>query len=298
MRIKTPGDGLIMLPMEVKDKLKTATLPELKVLLYLSAVKEADAKEMAASLGITPGEAEAAVAFWRGAGIFEEDDAPKKAVPQSSSLYKSYDSFTIAEFLKKESFKGCCEIVGEKLEKELNKNDYNSLVYLYDYVGLPAEVIVGVAEYCVSNGKKSMQYLMKTALSMYERDGVDTYEKFEKYMEKEEKLHSETAKVKKLCGFGDRELTAKEKGFFDKWFAEWEFSFDMVKLSYEKTVDSLGKISLSYMNGMLKRWYEAGIRTPEDAMTKNAKPGKGDGSVAGYEDGDEFLEAALKKGME
>lgn len=298
MRIKTPGDGLIMLPMEVKDKLKTASLPELKVLLYLSAVKEADAKEMAASLGITPGEAEAAVAFWRGAGIFEEDDAPKKAVPKSSSLYQHYDSATIVEFLNKKEFKNCCEIVGERLEKELNKNEYNSLVYLYDYVGLPLEVIVGITEYCVSRDKKSMQYIMKTALSMYEQDGIDTIEKLERFLEKEEKLHSEMSKFRKLCGFGERELTTKEKEYTGKWFGEWDLSFDLVKLAYEKAVDNLGKISLAYMNSMLKRWYENGIQTPKDAMKKDAKPGKGDGSVAGYDDGDEFLEAALKKGME
>lgn len=297
MKIKTPGDGMIMLPMEVKDKLKTASLPELKVLLYLYAEKEAEIPEIASALGITPGEAERAIAFWRGAGILEEEETTEKKQIPSGPMYRNYDSETIAENLKVESFRLCTEIASEKLGKQLTKVDLSHLLYLYDYVNLPAEMICGVVEYCVSKGKRSMEYIFRTAVSMYEKDGIDTYEKFERYLAHLEKVGTEVEKVRRLCGFGERELSTKEKKYLNQWFGEWEISYDLVHLAYEKTVDSIGKARLSYMDAILKRWYEMGCATPEDAERADAGRSK-EGSVAGYGDGDKFFEAALKKGLE
>lgn len=298
MKIKTPKDNLIALPMEILPRLKGATGTELKVLLYLFAKKEADTPELATQLGITPAEAEGAVAFWRGAGIIEPDEsAEKKPVPSGKGLYKSYDSQTIAEHREKDAaFCACCDMVAESFGKQLTKNDYSSLLYLCDYVNLPPEMVSGIAAYCVSRGKRSMQYLMSTALGMYEQDGIDTYEKFERHLAKLEQLHSSIDRVRKMCGFGDRELTSKERTLLDTWFEKWDLSFELVRLAYEKMIDTQGKVNLPYMNGILKRWYESGFTTPDDVKSKDSKPaGAGDAS---YGDSDAFFEAALKAGFE
>ena len=298
MKIKTPKDNLIILPADILPRLKGTTGTELKVLLYLYAKKEADAPELALQLGITPAEAEGAIAFWRGAGIFEPDDtAEKKTVPTGTSLYKSYDSYTIAEYRESNAaFCACCEVVAEKFGKQLTKNDYSSLLYLCDYVGLSPELVVGITAYCVSRGKRSMQYLMKTALGMYEQDGIDTYEKFERHVAKLEQIHSSIDRVRKMCGFGDRELSGKENTILTCWFEKWDLSMELVRLAYDKTVDTVGKVSLPYMNAMLKRWYESGFVTPDDVKTKEVKP-QSAGS-ASYGDSEAFFDAALKAGFE
>ena len=301
MRIRLPQDGLILLPREVLSRLKEASGAELKVLVYLFAWKEAEPAELASQLGVTPSEAESALAFWRGAGILETDDsAPKKPVPASTSLFRNYDSHTIAEHLDGDkNFRACCDLVAEKLKKTLTKNDYSSLLYLCDYVGLPPEVVTGVAAYCESMGKRSMQYLMKTALGLYENDGVDSYEKLEAYLTKVEKSKTGEALVRRLCGFGERELSPREKEFLDRWFVEWALQQELVRFAYEKTVDAIGRPSLSYMNALLKRWYESGFLTPQDVEAKDRKAdGTPVSSVAGYPDADEFFEAALKAGFD
>jgi len=301
MKIKTPSDNLIILPMEVLPRVKNASATELKVLLYLFGKKEATPAEMAQQLGITPADAEAAFAFWRGAGIFEEDDsAPKKAVAPSTSLYKSYDSHTIASYLDEDTaFRSCTELVSETFGSGiLNKNELSSLLYLYNYVGLPAEVISGIAGYCKSKGKTSMQYLMKTALSMYEKEGIDTYEKFEQYMALLEKRNADSTRLRTMLGFGERALSTKEKEFFTRWLEEWALPFDLISLAYEKTVDNLHKVNLAYMNAMLKRWYENGFTTAEDVEIGDAKAKAEKTPDASYGDSDAFFEAALKAGFE
>lgn len=303
MQIKTPEDGLLLLPREVLTRLKDASEAELKTLLYAYGWKQAEPKEIAAKTGITPAQAEAAIAFWRGVGVFEQDDgAPRKPVPESTSLFRNYDSQTIASYRDENAaFRACCDLVSEKLGKQLTKNDYSSLLYLCDYVSLPPEVVSGIAEFCVSRrGKRSMQYLMKTALSLYEQQGIDSYEKFEAYMAHLEKLDSDVEFVRRLCGFGDRALSQKEGEFLHRWFDEWALSQELVRLSFDKTVDTLGKVSLSYMNAMLKRWHELGLSTPADVTEKDKKPqnATGDSDIAGYGDSDAFFEAALKAGFD
>lgn len=296
MRIITPETELICLPKSVLNQLKTAKDTELKVLLYLFARKEAETAEICSDLGIRPGDAEAAIAFWRGAGVFLDDErSPQKPVASPSSLFKSYDSETIHDKLESDpKFKTCCELVGEKLGKELTKNDYSSLVYLADYVGLPPEMIVGVAEYGVARGKHSMQYLMTTALKMYQEDGIDTNEKFEKHMAHLEELHSVFGRFRQMCGFGDRDLTTKETEYLTRWFDEWNLPFEVVRLGYEKTVDNTGKIKMPYMNTILKNWYENGWMTEESVKAGDKKDQMT--GAAGYEDRSSFYEAALKKG--
>lgn len=297
MRIITPETELICLPKSVLNQLKSATEAEVKVLLYLFARKEAETAEICRDLGIRPGDAEAAVAFWRGAGIFQDDTSkPKKHVAPPSSLFKSYDSDTIREKLDNPDFKQCCDLVGEKLGKQLNKNDYSSLVYLADYVGLPPEMIGGVAALAVERGKPSMQYLMTTALRMYQEDGIDSYEKFEKHLAHLEERKSIDNRFRKMCGFGDRELTTKEAGFLNCWFDEWGMPFEVVRLAYEKTVDNTGKIKMGYMNTILKGWFENGWMT-EESVKANAKKDNLTGA-AGYGDRSAFYEAALRKGFE
>ena len=299
MKIVTSENEYFSLPREVLNRLRSASETELKVLLYMFGNKEAEVPDLCRELSVRPADAESAIAFWRGAGVFQEDtSSSKKPVASPSSLFKSYDSETIQDKLKDPAFKGCCDLVAEKLEKtQLTKNDLSSLVYLYDYVGLPPEMISGVAEYAaVSRGKKSMQYLMTAALKMYQEDGIDTYEKFEAHMAHLEKVQSDVWRFKQMCGFGERELTSKETAFLNCWLEEWGFGFDLVQLAYEKMVDSLGKVRLSYMNTILKRWYESGLMTPEAVEAGDAKPESA--GTAGYGDSSAFFEAALTAGFE
>lgn len=294
-RIKTPFDELILLPREVLPRLKDASCEELKILLYFFAEPDTSVSDAARELGITVARAESAVSFWRGAGIFVDGEEKKKRVASDTSAYRNYDSATISSTLKNNSdFAMVCELARERLGKmTLTKNDFSSLLYLFDFAGIPAPVICGIIEDCCANGKKNLQYIFKTSLSLYE-EGIDTYDKFEEYLSKRAAVNSDIGKLRKLCGMGDRALTSKEKKFFECWFGEWSLSFEMVKLAYEKTIDSTGKLSTVYMNGILRRWHESGFETPEDVKTGEAsRNGNTDSSFAG----DEFIEAALSRGF-
>lgn len=295
MAIKTPQDNLIIIPKEVEGKLRGASAEELKTLIYLFAEPESSLSDCARETGITVAQAEAAVAFWRGAGIFEDSAAAKKKTASDSAVYRNYDSETLSSAIEKNAdFALVCRFAGERLGKQLTKNDLSSLFYLFDYVGLPAPVICGITEYCCAKEKKSVQYIFKKSLALYD-EGIDSYDKLENYIARMEAINGNIGRLRRLFGMGDRELTAKEKKLYGCWFGEWGFSFEMVKLAYETTVDTKGSLNVNYMNGILRRWHESGFETEEDV--KNGESGKQGGTQSSFDE-DEFIEAALAKGFD
>ncbi|MBQ4317042.1 MAG: DnaD domain protein [Clostridia bacterium] len=295
MAIKTPNDSIILLPKEILSRLKSASAEELKTLIYYFAEPETNVSDAARETGLTVAQVESAVAFWRGAGVFTDSEGKKKNVASDTSAYRNYDSDTLSAAIENDNdFSLVCRVAGDCLQKQLTKNDYSSLFYLYDFVRLPAPVICGIIADCCSNEKRSLQYIFKKAVGLYE-DGIDTYDKFEAYLARREAINSNIGKLRRLCGMGDRELTSKEKKLFDTWFGEWAFSFDMVELAYGKTIDTTGKLSTTYMNGILRRWHESGFATVDDV--KNGDASRPTGNDSSFEV-DEFIEAALSRGFD
>ncbi len=295
MAIKTPKDSLILLPKEIISKIKNANAEELKTLIYSFAEPETSVSDMAREMGMTVAQAESAVAFWRGAGVFEETEAPKKRVPSDTTIYRNYDSATLsAAISQNDDFKMICNVASASLQKQLTKNDYSSLFYLYDFVRIPAPVICGVVELCCSMDKKSLQYIFKKALGLYD-DGIDTYDKFEEYLARRDAINSNIGKLRKLFGMGDRALTTKEQKLFDCWFGEWNFSFEMVELAFEKNIDAIDRLSTKYINGILSRWHENGFESPEDV--EKGESSRTSGTNTSFA-GDEFIEAALNRGFD
>lgn len=297
MAIKTPAENLIIIPRDVLPHIKNASAEELKTLLYFFAEPESTVADAARELGMTVSATESAIAFWRGASVFAESEGKKKKVASDTSAYRNYDSQTLSEALIKQSdFAMLNDFVCERLSKSvLTKNDLSALFYLYDFARIPVPVLCGIIEDCCSSGKANMQYIFKASLSLYEQ-GIDTYEKLENYLTRKAEINSNIGKLRKLCGMGDRALTSKEKKTFDVWFGEWAFGFDVVELAYEKTVDATGKVSINYMNTILRRWYDSGFATVEDINTGDSSRKAGtDSSLDGS---DEFIEAALSRGFD
>ena len=259
-------------------------------MIYLFATGDYAPGETARELRLTVSDVESAVSFWRGAGIIELYTAKEAKKIGSVNLYQTYDADILSAAVEKDDdFKNVCDMIGDLLGRLLNKNDYNSLFYLYDYAGMPADFICGVAEFCSQEKKLSMQYIMKTALGLHD-DGIDSYEKLEQHLAHREKARTSTGMLRKLCGLGERELTTKESNFVSNWFIKWDIPFELVRLSYEKMINAIGKVQLSYMNTILKSWYNNGYKTLEDVEKGDAKE-----SVESSFDTDEFFEAAVKR---
>ena len=159
------------------------------------------------------------------------------------------------------------------LGKTLTSTDISTIISLYDWAGIPANVILMAAAYCASIDKRNLRYIEKTALSWQEM-GLDNDEAIEKYLDSQTIRRKREQEVQNAFGIHDRRLTAKEQKWIEQWYCEFHFSIDMLRLAYEKTVDNTGKVSFPYIHKILSTWHEKGFQKPEEALSESAPPEK------------------------
>ena len=294
IKLLSSVEDYFIMPKMGAETLKSLTSADLRVLLFSASGGDTNLVSMAEALGLTADEAERALERLENFGIVSVKEEKVKKVKTSHT--SQYDNEEIADAMDGDGgFRGIVSFSSDKLEKQLNRNDLNTLYALYDYYGMAPDLICGIVEYCVSVGKRNLSYIFNTALSM-QADGIGSYEELEGHLKAKRTADGKSGRFRKLCGIGNRELTSKERTYTDRWFGEMRLSFDLVKHAYEITVNNTGEVALPYMSKILEKWHAKGIKTVEDANSYEAqKPKK---ASYGGEDPEieELLMAAAQKG--
>lgn len=320
------GDGIINLPALVSEHLSDATREELAVLLCLSASPSATPEEVCSAVGIDNDEFMKAVSFWRGGGALEvtlengeklpsmkkrsekaktEDtssqvaNVPSRKPRLQSSSSPSFSTGEIADFLESDPslrvfIENCQQIIG----KIFSSAEACSLIGTMQYLGVSSEYMALLCAFAVSHGKRSVRYIEKMAIGLYD-DGVTKYSELEAHLKILNHTEEMKPRIRQMFGLGERAFTAKEKKLIEKWCGEFEFDLEMIRKAYEITVTNTGKASLPYCNSILENWHAAGYRTPAevDAATEDYKSKKAAAKGSSF-DVDDFFEAALKRSYE
>lgn len=253
---------------------------ELRVLVYVLAQEDGiESALVSERLGIDESEVISAISFWRGMGILktgsrvsgkaaEKAHNTKKTAELPNSVRdtdtKTYTGEEIAEIMKKKpELSSLLDYAQTKLERIFSPSDVAKLVYLEDYILMTPPMIMRVIEYCCEMDKKSMRYVEKTALSIYD-EGIQTYAALEDYFLRKKAAKNNEGVVRGIMGIGERNFTSAEKAHISKWFDEYQVNPELITLAYEKTIASISKPSIPYMSKLLMRWSENGYKTAAD----------------------------------
>lgn len=321
------GDSIINLPAKaVSEHLSDATREELCVLLALAVNPSADAEDICSDLGIDNDEFMKALSFWRGSGAVsvtlsdgeklpsnrkksdkakketadppsrEKKTSPAKKQPLQSSGIPAYTTSQLADILEDDHSLGeyvenCQQIMG----KMFSSAESSALVGIVEYLGVSTDYVALLCAFAVVHGKKSVRYVEKMALGLYD-DGITTYSELEAHLKKLNKVEDMIPEIRKMFGIGDRALTTKEKKFIEAWCTEMDLSLELIEKAYEITVSNTGKAAMPYCNSILESWNAAGYKTVAevDAATADYKKKKSSASEGSF-DTDEFFEAALRR---
>ena len=288
------GDYFIMSKLK-PETLKALGEAELKVMILVAQEGIIDSAKLSAKLEMEQGAVNTAIGILTEEGLIcAGEEKAKKSVKNIAS---NYDNEDLADAIDNdEGFRAVTSFACDVLGKQLNRNDLNTLYSLYDYYGMSAEMICGIIEYCIATGKHSMSYIFNTAMTIRD-DGITSYEALEGYIKIKRTVNSKTARFRKMCGIGNRELSTKERGYTDRWFGEMKFSFDLVKKAYELTVDRIGELKFPYMAKILEQWYAKGVRTVDDAEKLDAKHKETKTAENSEYDIEKYFTAAAKKGF-
>lgn len=318
------GDSILSLP---RDRL-LAILPsaggfELKVLISIAADDsmrndpEALKAELCRRLDCTSSALNKALDFWKRAGIISiqestgttqaaESGAPEPEVRESGK--KQLQSPTLPHYSESE----CADIIASSkdlpdtidmcqqlLGKIFTTADVEVIVALCDHLNLSPDYIGCLVKYCADNGKKSLRYIERTALSLFD-EGICTGEALNDYLKRKEKLSDSLMQIRKMTGSAGRDLTTKEKKLFSCWLEDWKFDIEVITKAWEVTVDKISEPNVSYMNKVLENWHNSGLTTAADveasleAYKKKKEAAQPAGQSSGFQT-DEIMEAILKR---
>lgn len=291
--------SVFVLPTQIADKhLRMAGKAQLKVLLWLFRNPNTafDIDIISRDTGIPKDEIDDAMLYWLDAGLVVKDgEAPipvqTETVSATEQLRREKSSFTPVEVpaakpqkkekektvIVKPSIKDIARRLDESSEvaslfnevqevfgRTLGYDGQSNLLILHDHYGLPAEVIVMLCSYAKTIGKQgAIAYIVQMGKSWAE-EGITDFDSASRKIARMENAQNIWSEFKNLTGIENPKPTSKQAEFLEIWINDYSYNIDMIYHAYEKTVEKKGKISFSYMNGVLRSWHESGYKTIDE----------------------------------
>lgn len=255
-----------------------ASREELRVLLAIIASRkcETSIEELSEISGASVARVKSAITLFEECGAIEKNDAdaPLGEViyefeQRSDEIAKETRMLDTARTIRDENlrdmYKECEKILG----KTLASYESGNLSKLCTEMGLTPEYVVFLTAHLANVRKKVCASRIIQAARELVENGIDTLEALEVYVEEKEKEVSGEAEMRYLFGIYGRSLTPSERKHFKRWLHEFGYSNTIIGEAYDICVESIGKLSLAYINTVLTNWHDAGCKTLEECRIQH-----------------------------
>lgn len=275
--VALPG-GVVSLTAETADKLLALGSGDAG-LLYLALLRHGgELAQARQALDWSQGRLDAAYAALQNAGLV----APAPAAPGRplrDDRPPEYNTQDVTQALTQDGdFAALQRQVERSLGAKLSPADLKTLYSIYDYLGLPAEVIYLLTGWCVEETERKsgpgrrprMSQVKKEAYRWHDR-GVDTLPAAEAFLKAQKGLNRRERTLLPLLGIRDRQPLDKEREYIAAW-VDWGFPDETIDLAYQKTLMKKQSMSWPYLNSILRRWHERGLHTLEEVRAGDSAP--------------------------
>lgn len=309
--VLSPG-GVVAMTAAAADRLIRSGSGD-AALLYLHLLRRGGELDIAAArkaLGWADERVRQAYQALAGCGLVRKDadlsPAPTPPEPDSPPDYTAAD---IARELEGESpFPHLVREIERQLGKVLSTSDLKLLYTIYDYLALPAEVILLLTTWCVEEherkygpGQRPRMSQIKKEAFVWRRLGVDTIEAADAHIKHLSALRDRVGRLLPLLGISGRAPVEGERKYLEGW-VEMGFDDGAISLAYERTVLKKGALNWAYMNSILRSWHQKGLHTAEqveagDSAWKRSAGQTGGGAAAPLPQGGQ-AQASMKEDMD
>jgi DnaD/phage-associated family protein len=293
-------------PSQVVDKhIRLAGATQLKALLWLlrHSSDEFDVDKLAAAIGQKPADTIDALQYWVENGIIAADDLPApvptvkelpkppeplaeqkpvSATGETSKQEKEGNQSPLAPLpvatptyeqilaRAKESLeiKFLFNEAQMKLGRTIGYDGQCALLMMHDQYGLPVEVILMILEYAVSVNKISYSYISSIGRDWSAKE-IDTIDKADEQITNLRTVNTLWKQFAAMAGLTNPRPTAAQTPYIKSWGTDMGFDAEMIYLAYEQMANHCQRLSLAYIDKVLKTWYNAGIKTPDDVEQAN-----------------------------
>ena len=227
----------------------------------------------AAALGMSAARFGCAAATLRQLGLWPEE----RRVPIQSGERPNYTEKDVLSAMDSDSaFRMLYGEIQRLLGRTLNTEELKILLSFTRYLGLPAEVISVLVSYCRDRARlkgslrnPSLRTIEKEAYFWAEQ-GIDTLEEAAAFIQRQNAKNSRVSHLMDILQIRGRSLTQAEARYAEKWL-EMGFDDAAITMAYERTCLNTGGMNWNYMNKILTRWNEAGLRTGKQVTEGDRK---------------------------
>ena len=242
----------VAVPQLVLARLTQTDGNTMRAALYILQTGDTDPHTMARALGLPSVEAaRRALQYWAGAGLLEKERgtaaAPAATAPKKIDLAGLNDPYISV----------LCEESQTALGKALSRSELLRLVALYTEDGWQPDVILLC---CAEQARRKHGTVAAVVreLTHWREDGVETGEDAERYLRKVKQREEWCADAAVQFGTTPDKLTAWERKAIARWHEEWGACAELIGEAILRAGD---KLSVRYVDGILRSWRAQGITT-------------------------------------
>lgn len=162
----------------------------------------------------------------------------------------------------------------ENILGPINNTFQNSLIWMYDYLGLKVEVIFTLINYCKINDKTNPSYIEKIAADWAKND-INDLKKAETEIQRKTISNDYTGMIMRMFEM-TRHPTTKQAAIVEDWRIK-KIDSELIRYAYEITLENIGKPNFDYINKILISWRDSGytsvqqVREAENDYRSNKK---------------------------
>ena len=247
-------DALIIPGAAVERCLREANESQLKIYLYLlkNGADNATIDSIADYFNYSEQDVKRALKFWNGG--------------TKSRAAKNTAGGNIVEFSRKPDVDQLMFVAEQYMKRPIKQDEVRTILYIYDELAFPADLIEYLLEYCISNKKRSFKSIeaMESVAVEWKEAGVTTLEDAKRLTRR---IPKEMNDVMRELGFPkDHQPVEAEIAFVRRWTERYGYGMDIIGEACKRTVLATCKPSIRYANGILKQWHDAKVEKPEDII--------------------------------
>lgn len=149
--------------------------------------------------------------------------------------------------------------------RQLSHSDMETILFICDKLEFSPDLADYLLQHCVEKGKKDFRYIEKVAIAWHEQ-GITSVKEAQNALRKYDRI---VYTVMKALGKASNPAP-KELEYIKKWTDEYGFRTDVIQEACDKTVMNTDTHRFAYADGILSKWYKAGVRKKADIETADS----------------------------
>lgn len=138
---------------------------------------------------------------------------------------------------------------------------YSDIDLWFKKYGFDEQVMLALFNYCFERSALHRNYIQVVADSWY-KNNIKSFSDLDSYYEKQEKVSNIKKTVIKKLSL-NRNLTAYENAYVEKWNVDYGYNMDVIEIALKKTT-SKANISFDYLDKVISDWHDRNLKNPAE----------------------------------